>query len=144
MEKPLASQGSKSVRFSYGKAECGSVTIASNYQLARQSHVHRLAMATVARRIPRRKLADWVAEVVAKYEGKIFWASGIEFKFDEMAIYDAFDMDKDPSQRWVGDFYKFAVRPPKQAAQDRVIDRLRFIDLAFRITYRERAALIAA
>ena len=81
--------------------------------------------------------------MLARYEGKIVWASGVEFIFDEMAIYDAFEIEADPSQRWVGYFYKFAVRPPKQVAQGRVIDRLRFIDLAFRIAYPERAYLIA-
>lgn len=119
------------------------VQVASNYQLARPSHVNRLAIATVAMGIPRRWLAEWVAAVIARYEGKIVWATGAEFTFDEMAIYDAFAVKKDPSQRWVGDFYKFAVRPPKQMSQNKVIARLRWIDLALRIAYPQRAELIA-
>lgn len=129
-------------------AQCSSylpcVEVASNYQLSRPSHVNRLAIAVLALGIPRRRLAYWVATTIALYKGKIVWASGVEFKFDEDAIDDAFELEKDPSQRWVGDFYKFAARPPKQMAQDRVIERLRWIDLAFRIAYPERAELIAA
>jgi len=119
------------------------VTLASDYQLSRQSHVHRLAIATVEREIPRRRLADWIATVLAHYEGRIVWATGVTFEFSELAIYDAFGVRKDPSQRWVGDFYKFAVRPPAQLAQGKVVERLRYIDLAFRIAYPERAKWIA-
>jgi len=133
----------KLARFTGDEFGSDTVEVASNYQLGRQSHVHRLAIATVERNIPRRRLADWVATVIARYEGKIVWATGVEFTFDEMAIYEAFEIEKDKSQRWVGDFYKFAVHPPKQTAQGRVIDRLRFIDLAFRIKYPERAKIIA-
>jgi len=35
------------------------------------------------------------------------------------------------------------VKPPIQLAQKGVVDRLRYIDLAFRIAYPERAELIA-
>lgn len=119
------------------------VIVASNYELCRQSHVQRLAIASVERKIPRRRLVDWIATVVANYEGRIVWATGVDFEFGEMAIYEAFAVEEDPSQRWVGDFYKFAVRPPKQVTQGRVIDRLRYIDLAFRIEYPDRAEIIA-
>lgn len=119
------------------------VVVASNYQLSRRSHVNRLAIATVERDIPRRRLADWIAEIIANYEGEIVWATGAEFVFDDEAIDRAFGIEEDPSQRWVGDFYKFAVEAPKQVAQARIIERLRYIDLAFRIAYSERARLIA-
>lgn len=119
------------------------ITVASNFELSRPSHVQRLAIATVEKGIPRRKLPDWIAETIARFDGRIVWATGIEFTFSELEIYDVFGVKKDPSQRWSGDFYKFSVTPPKQIAQTRVIERLRFIDLAFRIAHPERADLIA-
>ena len=119
------------------------VVVASDYQISRPSHLNRLAIATVERDIPRRRLADWIAEIIAKYEGDIVWATGTKFEFDDEAIYRAFGIEEDSSQRWVGDFYKFAVKAPRQVAQARIIERLRYIDLAFRIAYPERARLIA-
>lgn len=119
------------------------VTVASNYQLGRQSHVQRLAIAIVEKNIPRRRLVPWIETVIAKYEGRIVWATGVEFRFGEFDIYEAFAVKEDPSQRWVGDFYKFSVQPPKQVAQSRVVDRFRYIDLAVRIEYPEQAELIA-
>lgn len=119
------------------------VVVASDYQLSRCSHVNRLAIATVERDIRRRRLADWIANIIARYDGEIVWATGADFVFDDEAIDRAFGIEEDPSQRWVGDFYKFAVKPPKQVAQARIIERLRYIDLAFRIAFPERARLIA-
>ena len=119
------------------------VVVASDFQLSRQAHVHRLAIATVERKIPRRRLADWIATILAHYEGRIVWATGVEFEYGDGDIEETFGLKKDESQRWVGDFYKFAVKPPIQLAQKGVVDRLRYIDLAFRIAYPERAELIA-
>lgn len=133
----------KLVRLGKRDTQERTVIVASNYELCRQSHVQRLAIATVERKIPRRRLIDWIATVVANYEGRIIWATGVEFEFGEMAIYEAFAVEKDPSQRWVGNFYKFSVHPPIQVAQSRIIDRLRYIDLAFRIDFPERAEIIA-
>lgn len=125
------------------------VIVASDYQLARRSHIQRLAMATLELGIPRRRLADRSAEVIALYDGDIAWGSGAPFTFSEMQIYEDFLLVEGPgrrtdfSQRWVGDFYRFAVTPPRQLAQGRVIARLRWIDLMWRIENPERAKLIA-
>lgn len=143
MDKYLEANAFDLPRAALGDTAERIVTLASDYQLGRQSHVQRLAIATVEREIPRRRLADWIATILAHYEGRIIWASGVEFHFTEEDIYEAFNLEGDPSQRWVGDFYKFALNPPIQLAQGKVIKRLRFIDLAFRIAYPERAELVA-
>jgi hypothetical protein len=143
MDSNQFSQGAGSACPASVKHSVNRVVVASNYQLSRRSHVNRLAIATVERDIPRRRLADWIAEIIARYDGEIVWATGAPFVFDDEAIDQAFGIEEDPSQRWVGDFYKFAVKPPKQVAQARIIERLRYIDLAFRIAYPERARLIA-
>lgn len=125
------------------------VIVASDYELARRSHMQRLAMATLELRIPRRRLADRIAEVNARYDCEIVWGSGAPFTFSEMQIYEDFLLVEGPgrrtdfSQRWVGDFYRFSVMPPRQLAQSRVIARLRWIDLMWRIENPERAKLIA-
>lgn len=143
MDKYLEANAFDLPRAALGNTAERVVTLASDYQLCRQSHVHRLAIAMVERKIPRRRLADWIATILAHYEGRIIWASGVEYHFAEGEIYKAFNVEGDLSQRWVGDFYKFALNPPIQLAQGKVIARLRFIDLAFRIAFPERAELIA-
>lgn len=119
------------------------VVVASNYLLSQPYYVHRLAIAVVALDIPRRKLVDWVGDQIDHYTGRIVWASGAPFTYGDTEIYDVFNVEGDPSQRWTGDFYKFAVRAPIQIAQTRVVDRLRFINTAVCVTYPDRGPLMA-
>jgi hypothetical protein len=48
----------------------------------------------------------------------------------------------DDSFRWRSDFLRFAETEPKQPPQARVLNRLRLIDLAFRIAKPEQARVI--
>lgn len=116
------------------------VVVASDSQLLRKSPVHRLAMATRALELPRREIPNWIADQLFGFEGAIVWPDGRAFDLTDTAIDDAFN--DDGSFRWLSDFLRFAEEPPKQRPQSRVLDRLRLIDLAFRIAKPERARLI--
>ena len=115
------------------------ITVASLRELMRPSHFQRLAIATAALEFSRRKLIDEISDVHYGFNGKIVWADGRPFELPD--IDDAFGGDG--SFRWLSDFIRFAERPPLQVPQRRIIERLRLIDLYFRIKQPERARLIA-
>ncbi|HML91237.1 hypothetical protein [Methyloceanibacter sp.] len=115
------------------------VTVASDFQLRSPHHFQRLAIATAALGLPRRAITDWLADVIYNYEGRILWPNGTEHGLPE--IEEVFG--DDGSYRWLGYFMKFAEEPPRQRPQARVVERLRVIDLAFKIAHPERARLIA-
>ncbi|MGH1351639.1 MAG: hypothetical protein ACRBBN_12665 [Methyloligellaceae bacterium] len=121
------------------------VTVATDWQLRRISHVQRLALATInvkqEKDLSRREIPNWIANVIYDYEGRILWPVGRLFEIHDETIDLAFG--DDGSFRWLSDFLSFASEPPKQKPQKRVLTRLRLIDLAFRIKYPKRAELIA-
>ncbi|ODA66588.1 hypothetical protein A7A08_02355 [Methyloligella halotolerans] len=116
-----------------------SVTVASDFQLRSPAHFQRLAIATAALGLPRRAITDWLADVIYGYDGRILWPNGSEHGLPD--IEEVFG--DDGSYRWLGYFVKFAEEPPRQRPQARVVERLRVIDLAFKIAHPERARLIA-
>jgi hypothetical protein len=109
--------------------------------LGRISHFQRLAMATRDLGLSRREIPNWIADVVHGFDGRIEWPNGAPFVVTDEAIDAAFN--DNGSFRWISDFIAFALVPPRQRPQARVIERLRLIDLAFRIAHPERAAWIA-
>lgn len=117
------------------------VIVATDEQLSRQSHFYRLAIATKALRISRRQIPNWLADEIFNFEGKVIRLDGREFIVEDEAFDRAFN--DDGSFRWLSDFMGFAQHLPKQNPQVRVLDRLRLIDLAFRIAHPDRAFLIA-
>lgn len=117
------------------------VVVATDDQLRRQSHFQRLAIATKALGLSRRKVPDWIADEIFTYEGMILEVDGRDFLVGDNDIDAAFN--DDGSFRWLSDFLDFANRTSQQAPQHRVLARLRLIDLAFRIAHPDRAYLIA-
>lgn len=115
------------------------VAVASTHELRRRSHTMRLAIATKALPVSRRELINVVADCIYGFKGKIVWPSGDPFPIPY--VDDAFG--NDGSFRWVSDFLRFSEEAPRQMPQQRIIARLRLIDLYFRIKYPERARLIA-
>jgi len=116
------------------------VVVASDGQLSRKSHVQRLAIATRALELSRRAIPDWIADQLFAFEGMIVWPDGWPFELSDTAIDEAFN--DDGSFRWLSDFLRFAETEPQQRPQARVLDRLRLIDLAFRIAKPGQARLI--
>jgi len=117
------------------------VILATNRELCRRSHFQRLAIASRALNLPRREFPNWMADTIFGFEGEFFSSEGDAFDVDDEDIDAAFN--DDGSFRWLSDFLVFADLPPRQRPQWRIIERLRLIDLAFRIAHPERAAWIA-
>lgn len=115
------------------------VVVASDRQLRRRSHFQRLAIATAAMEVSRRELINVISDEIYAFKGKILWDDGRPY--DVPDVDDAFG--NDGSFRWVSDFIRFAEEAPKQMPQGRIMERLRLIDLYFRIRHPERARLIA-
>lgn len=115
------------------------VYVASDRQLKRKSHFQRLAIATAAMDVSRRELINVLSETIYNFEGHLLWPEGDVYEVPD--VDDAFG--DDGSFRWVSDFIRFAETPPRQVPQGRIVERLRLIDLYFRIKHPERARLIA-
>lgn len=111
------------------------IVVASDRELRRRSYFARLAMATKALQaeldISRREMPDWIADTIYEHRGEIVSPDGRPFDVSDTDIDDAFN--NDGSFRWLSGFVRFAEESPRQAPQSRVLDRLRLIDLAFRI-----------
>lgn len=111
------------------------IVVASDRELRRRSYFRRLAMATKALqaelKLSRREIPDWIADTIYAWRGEIVWPDGRPFDVSDTDIDDAFR--NDGSFRWLSGFVRFADTVPRQAPQSRIVDRLRLIDLAFRI-----------
>lgn len=117
------------------------VVVASDEELSRRSHFQRLATATRALGISRREIPNWLADTIYGFRGRITWPDGRTFEVDDEDIDAAFN--DDGSFRWLSGFMYFAEFDPRQRPQERILRRLRLIDLAFRISNPVRAAMIA-
>ena len=117
------------------------IRVAGDWELARLVYFWRLAIATANLKaelcLSRRRFADWLAETIFFYEGPILLPDGRPFPIPDSLVDDVFG--NDASFRWLSDFIRFAEKPPRQAPQRRVIERLRVISLAFQIAHPEVA-----
>lgn len=113
------------------------IRVPSDSLIAQPSSVRRLAMAYRSMNLPRRKVIDFVAGHLFFYEGPILHR-GVHVCFDG-DLDEAFGMEKDPSGRWLGDFLNFALEPPRQQAQRRVVERLTLLWTALAIHSRAQA-----
>lgn len=92
------------------EASAKSVVMAADYQLLRQSHFHRLAIATAALDLPRRVIPDVLADAIRT----LSWPGGKIFEPSDTAINDAF---RDDDSRWLSGFMRFATLEPRQRPQ---------------------------
>ena len=106
------------------------VIIPKDELLARPATVRRLAMALKAMNLSRRKVPDFLADVIYGSTLTIRYADGRAFC---KCGFDIDDVFTEGSMRWIGEFMRFAVRAPKQRAQRRTLGRLRVLALAFLI-----------
>lgn len=106
----------------------------------RPSTVRRMAMAYRAKKLPRRKILDFIADHIYLGDEIILYQGGnvcLDADIDEV-----FGTDRDMSVRWMSDFLNFAINPPRQRAQRRVINRLVLLWVALAIHNPEQAALV--
>lgn len=115
------------------------IVVPTKEELLRPARFRRLAIATAALDIPRRRLPDVLADSLYGYTGVILRADGSAYELPD--IDDVFG--NDGSFRWISAFTRFAIQPPRQAAQERVLPRLEVLDTHFQIRLPEQARLIA-
>ena len=108
--------------------------------LAQPSSVRRLAMVYRAMNLPRRKVLDFVAGHLFLHEGGIIH-QGERVCFED-DLDNIFGVERDPSGRWMSDFLDFAVEPPRQRAQRRVLERLMLLWVAIAIHNPDQAQRI--
>jgi hypothetical protein len=90
--------------------------------------IHRFAIALQNQSLSRRSVANFILDVVYGYRGLILNADRTVFCICRMDVDDAFN--DDGTYRWVSDFLRFTMAPPKQRAQRRILKRLQLIALA--------------
>lgn len=110
--------------------------------LGHQSAVHRLAIAYRAKDLPRRQVLKYVSDAFMRFDGVAVDIGGRAIDVPELDVDAVFHTDDDPSERWISDFLRAGVVPPKRCAQERVIPRLRVLWLALAITNRVQADLV--
>ncbi len=104
------------------------VLVASDRYLRKPKTIQKIAQGLKALNIPRRSIPDFVADAL--------YAEDIECRFTSGQIYELHDTIVDdvlPDMehcRWLGNLIASADILPKQRAQDRVLPRLRLLELA--------------
>lgn len=123
------------IRAPLGESQWREIIVAEDAHLRRRSYFLRMAIATRALmeelELSRRAFPNWLADVIYPYDGPILYPGGKPFIINDTSVDDAFG--DDGSFRWLSGFINFADTPPRQAPQWRVLDRLRLVDLAFKI-----------
>lgn len=121
------------------------VVVACDEQLKRKSHYQRLGIAYSNLPFSRRAVPDFVNDTICDFlnsDRKIRWADGRSFVYRDEAIETAFRNEL--NFRWISDLIRTVTNGgPKQSPQDRVLERMRLLDLALRIKYPSLAQNIA-
>ena len=94
--------------------------------------MQRLARLLIYIDVPRRQVKDWITNTVHGFEGYVVDGRGRDFALDDDELEAAFNeaKDRDKDYRWISDFWKWADRKPRQRAQARVVERLRYLTAA--------------
>lgn len=112
-----------------------SVAVASNSELLDPPYRRRLWVAAKNLPISRRKLMNRMAAAIYDFRGHITWADGSSWPIAD--VDDLFDIDG----RWISLWLEEHEGQPKRQPRLSSLEKLRVIDLFFRIEYPERAAL---
>ena len=111
------------------------IIVATNSELLNTHYYKRLWLAARNISIPRRGWLDEIADCFCRFQGSIVYRSGKLYPIP--FVDDVFDTDKNPDMRWMSHYLradKSELVPFKMSKQ---IERLRLIDLYFRIEYPE-------
>lgn len=106
-----------------------SITVATNDQLKDPNYYARLWEATTNVDVPRREWLDAIADAIRDYEGELFTAFGTPYM---VPCIDTVFGD-DPDMRWMGGFLSANAKGDGPLRQSPMVERLRLIDLYFRI-----------
>ena len=112
------------------------VTLASNAELRSSAYLRGLGMAMIALGLPRRGWRDAIADALRDFEGELRGPDGR--RCEPPFVDDHFPEDED--QRWLSDFTARAAAGRPIRLQAKSLERVRLIDLFFRIRFPALAA----
>ncbi len=107
------------------------VFVASREQLINDNYYRRLWMAVRSASISRREWLDEIADTIRDYRGLICYYNGFPYQVPD--IDDTFGNDSD--MRWLGYFIASNDNGNRPKTHAKKIERLRLIDLYFRIKH---------
>lgn len=112
------------------------VFVASDADLRNPLYLASLKSAVASLGLPRRQWRDAIADAVRDHEGPLLHSDG--HVYEPPLVDDHFPEDED--QKWVSNFAKRAGEGKSARLQARVLERVRLIDLFFRIRFPELVA----
>lgn len=115
------------------------IYVATDHQLMDETYYRRLWLAVRNIDIPRRDWLDVLANTFRDYEGELLWETG--HSYDLPDIDDTFNNDID--MRWFGYFVRANDTGLEPASRTFKLERLRILDLYFKIAHPNMAELIA-
>lgn len=118
------------VLVTYGQPKLA-VQVASDKELKNREYLHDLKASVARQCIARRQWLDELADTFRDYEGAILVNRNTLYDLPDLD--DAFDDDIE--MRWLSEFIRPAPDGKPVRLQSRVIERVRIIDLYFRIRY---------
>lgn len=101
------------------------ITIGDDAALGSKEHIMLIARFIVFLDIPRREIPDWMLNTFYGFAGQVKGPDGRAVDIDDDKVYDAFSTKGD--FRWISDLVKWAWSEPRQKAQGRVLERLRYL-----------------
>lgn len=106
------------------------VYVATDAELRNEHYYRRLWMAMRSREIPRRDWLDELANTFRDAEAEFCYRSGKPYELPD--IDDIFD---DPDMRWISAFLQPGADGEMPASRSTKLERLRVLDLYFRVRY---------
>lgn len=89
-----------------------SICIPDNKKLKDPIYIQRVARATIALKLARRLIPEWVCDQIVRFDGRVFLPSGTEYDLEQLPDFgEAFGDDADMTS--IRDLLGYAVVPPR-------------------------------
>ncbi len=109
------------------------IQLPADHVIGSTAQMQRLARLLIYIDVPRRHVTDWITNTIHGFEGYVVDGRGCDFALDDDELEAAFNEANNKEKkdyRWISDFWKWADRTPRQRAQARVVERLRYLTAA--------------
>ena len=109
------------------------IRLPPDHVIGSTAQMQRLARLLIYIDVRRREVPEWITNTVHGFDGYVVDGRGRDFALDDDALEAAFNELKNKDRkdyRWISDFWKWADRAPRQRAQARVVERLRYMTAA--------------
>lgn len=109
------------------------IIVATKSELLNEHYYRRLWLAARNMSIPRRGWLDEIADCFCRFRGTIIYRSGESYQIP--FVDDVFGTENNPDMRWMSYYLRADKSETTPFTISRKIERLRLIDLYFRIEY---------